>query len=144
MIEVKENNQLGQIIGNIYGQAKSRWNENASIKYTIIRGKRTFAIPFMAVYDTVSIWDDCQGTRVTTDNQNDWGLHSKHQDVWSRPLTICKKNKVLQFLIHPQVIRFLLAFYQRDFIPVISYPNIWKMNSSVPALLKRINGSIFK
>ena len=40
--------------------------------------------------------------------------------------------------------QFLLAFYQRDFIAVIFYPNIWKMNTSIPAaLLKGINGSIF-
>ncbi|KAJ7334491.1 hypothetical protein OS493_014812 [Desmophyllum pertusum] len=34
----KKNNQRGQIIRNIYGQAKSRWSQNASIKYSIIRG----------------------------------------------------------------------------------------------------------
>ena len=39
VLEVKENNQRGQIIKNIYGQARSRWNQNASIKYTIIKGK---------------------------------------------------------------------------------------------------------
>ena len=39
VIEVQENNQRGQIIRNIYGQARSRWNQNASIKYTIIQGK---------------------------------------------------------------------------------------------------------
>ena len=41
VFEVKENNQRGQIIKNIYGQARSRWNQNASIKYTIIKGKHT-------------------------------------------------------------------------------------------------------
>ena len=39
MLEVKENNQRGQIITNIHGHAKSRWNKNASIKYAIIQGK---------------------------------------------------------------------------------------------------------
>ena len=39
VLEVKENNQRGQIIKNIYGQARSRWNQNASIKYTITKGK---------------------------------------------------------------------------------------------------------
>ncbi|XP_078344150.1 protocadherin Fat 4-like isoform X4 [Oculina patagonica] len=38
VLEVKENNQRGQIIKNIYGQARSRWSQNASIKYTIIKG----------------------------------------------------------------------------------------------------------
>jgi len=38
VLKVKENNQRGQIIRNIYGHAKSRWNQNASIKYTIVTG----------------------------------------------------------------------------------------------------------
>ncbi|XP_068695423.1 cadherin EGF LAG seven-pass G-type receptor 3-like isoform X1 [Montipora foliosa] len=38
VLQVKENNQRGQIIANIHGHAKSRWNQNASIRYTIIKG----------------------------------------------------------------------------------------------------------
>lgn len=36
---MKENNQRGQIITNIHGHARSRWNNNASIKYSIIKGE---------------------------------------------------------------------------------------------------------
>lgn len=39
VLEVSENNQRGQIITNIHGNAKSRWNQNASIRYTIVKGK---------------------------------------------------------------------------------------------------------
>ena len=39
VIEISENNQRGQIITNIHGDAKSRWNQNASIRYTIIKGE---------------------------------------------------------------------------------------------------------
>ncbi|XP_044177360.1 cadherin EGF LAG seven-pass G-type receptor 3-like isoform X5 [Acropora millepora] len=38
VLQVKENNQRGQIITNIHGHARSRWHNNASIKYTIITG----------------------------------------------------------------------------------------------------------
>lgn len=39
VLQVKENNQRGQIITNIHGHARSRWHNNASIKYTIIKGE---------------------------------------------------------------------------------------------------------